>query len=171
MGFVMAFKKPVKDFLDPLVTLIYPLPKPALVPLTIVWFGVTHQAAIAVIFLGCLLPIIVNAYNGVLSVDTKLLWSARSLGSSSGNLFRRVIFPASLPYIFNGVQIALPMAFIVLIGVEFIASRAGIGFLISGYAAFGIYDYMFALILFFISFAFFVNQLLVKFKEHALKWL
>ncbi|MEM3601440.1 MAG: ABC transporter permease [Candidatus Bathyarchaeia archaeon] len=170
LGFSMATKRHVKRFLDPIITITYPIPKVALVPLTMVWLGVTDQAAIFVVFLGTLLPIIINTYHGVQSVDKRLFWSALSLGTPQSKLFRKVIIPASLPYIFNGIKIALPMAFIVIISVEFVASRAGIGYLISGYGALGLYDYMFAVILIFVLLSFMADRGVTRLSRRFLRW-
>jgi len=170
LGFSMATKRHIERFFYPIITITFPLPKVALAPLIIVWLGVTDQAAIFIVFLGTLLPIIVNTYYGVLSVDKRLLWSALSLGTPPNNLFRKVIVPASLPYILNGIKIALPTAFIVIISAEFVASRAGVGYLISGYGALGLYDYMFAVILIFIILCFIVDRIVAILSKRLLKW-
>ena len=170
LGFAMATSRPVERFFDPLVSLLYPLPKTALVPLTMVWLGVTDRAAILVIFLAGLLPVVVNTYHGVRSVDRALLWSAQSLGTPPRRLFARVVVPASLPYIWNGVRIALPISFIVVISVELVASRVGIGNLINGYGALGVYDYMFATILVFVAVAFACDRCAVRVGRRLLRW-
>lgn len=170
LGFGMATHRQVRTFFDPLVSLVYPLPKTALVPLTMVWLGVTDRAAILVIALACLLPVVINTYHGVRSVERELVWSARSLGTPARRLFRRVVIPASLPYIFNGVRIAIPIAFIVVISVELVASKVGIGNLISGYGAMGVYDYMFATILAFVAVAFVADRGAVRLGRNLLRW-
>jgi NitT/TauT family transport system permease protein len=170
LGFAMATSRQAERFFDPLTSLLYPLPKTALVPLTMVWLGITDKAAILVVFLAGLLPIVVNTYHGVRSVDRVLIWSARSLGTSRRRLFARVVVPASLPYIWNGVRIALPISFIVVISVELVASKAGVGNLINGYGALGVYDYMFATILVFVAVAFVVDRMIVGVGRRLLSW-
>jgi NitT/TauT family transport system permease protein len=170
LGFGMATRKPVENFFDPLVGLLYPLPKTALVPLTMVWLGITDRAAILVVFLAGLLPMVVNTYHGVKSVERVLIWSARSLGTPEGALFRRVVVPASMPYIWNGIRIALPISFIVVISVELVASKAGIGNLINGYGGLGVYDYMFATILLFVVVAFAADRCTVRLGRGILRW-
>lgn len=170
LGFGMATSRQVENFFDPLVSLIYPLPKTALVPLTMVWLGITDRAAILVIFLACLLPIVINTYHGVRSVDRVLVWSARSLGTSERRLFTRLVIPSSMPYIFNGIRIAIPVSFIVVISVELVASKVGIGNLINGYGAMGVYDYMFATILIFVATAFVVDRCAVRLGRTLLRW-
>jgi len=170
LGFGMATNRHVRNFFDPLVSLIYPLPKTALVPLTMVWLGVTDKAAILVVFLACLLPIVVNTYHGVGSVDRVLVWSARSLGTPERGLLTRIVIPAALPYIWNGIRIALPVSFIVVISVELVASKAGVGNLINGYGSMGVYDYMFATILVFVAVAFMADRCAVRLGRLALAW-
>src|SRR5262245_468494 len=170
LGFLMATSRHAERFFDPLVSLLYPLPKTALVPLTLVWLGVTDQAALLVVFLAALLPLVINTYHGVRSVDRVLIWSARSLGTSERRLFARVVVPASLPYIWNGLRIALPISFIVVISVELVASKVGIGNLINGYGALGVYDYMFATILLFVAVAFVCDRCAVSVGRRLLRW-
>ncbi len=170
LGFGMATSRHVENFFDPLVSLIYPLPKTALVPLTMVWLGVTDRAAILVIFLAGLLPVVVNTYHGVRSVDRVLVWSARSLGTPERSLFTRIVIPVSMPYIFNGIRIAIPVSFIVVISVELVASKVGIGNLINGYGGLGIYDYMFATILTFVAVAFVADRCAVRLGRTVLRW-
>jgi len=93
-----------------------------------------------------------------------------SLGTRERGLFRKVIFPATMPYIFNGIRVALPFSFIVVISVELVASKAGIGNLISGYGGLGIYDYMFAAILIFIVFSFAADRIAVRLMRRILQW-
>jgi ABC-type nitrate/sulfonate/bicarbonate transport system permease component len=170
LGFGMAAHRPTERFFDPLVSLLYPLPKTALVPLTMVWLGVTDKAAVLVIFLAGLLPVVINTYHGVKSVERLLLWSARSLGTPERRLFARVVIPASMPYIWNGIRIALPISFIVVISVELVASKVGIGNLINGYGGLGVYDYMFATILVFVAVAFAADRCVVRLGRALLRW-
>ena len=170
LGFGMATSRPTERFFDPLASLLYPLPKTALVPLTMVWLGVTDKAAILVIFLAGLLPIVINTYHGVKSVERVLLWSARSLGTSERRLLARVVIPASMPYIWNGIRIALPISFIVVISVELVASKVGIGNLINGYGGLGVNDYMFATILIFVAVAFLADRGIVRLGQRFLRW-
>ena len=170
LGFGMAINQRIENFFDPLVSLVYPLPKTALVPLTMVWLGITNRAAILVVFLAAPLPVVINTYHGVRGVDRVLVWSARSLGTTERRLFMRIVVPAATPYIFNGIRIAIPISFIVVISVELVASKAGIGNLINGYGGLGIYDYMFATILIFVAVAFIADRCAVRVGRTVLRW-
>jgi ABC-type nitrate/sulfonate/bicarbonate transport system permease component len=114
--------------------------------------------------------VVINTYHGVRGVDRVLVWSARSLGTTERRLFTRIIVPAATPYIFNGIRIAIPLSFIVVISVELVASKAGIGNLINGYGGLGIYDYMFATILIFVAVAFLADRCAVRVGRTVLRW-
>lgn len=170
IGYLIGYSTKLRWFVNPFIMLTYPLPKTALVPLTMFWLGVTNEAAIFVIFLGCLLPIVVNTYNGVTNIDIKYIWSARVLGTSERKLFWRIVLPASLPYIINGVRIALPLSFILSISVELVASRAGIGTLISTYGDLGVYDYMFGAIILYILVAVTIERIMTHLFKKKINW-
>ncbi|MCC7274049.1 MAG: ABC transporter permease subunit, partial [Alphaproteobacteria bacterium] len=90
LGTLMAWFRPVNALVGPIVQMFYPMPKSALIPLTILWFGIGHLSKIFLIFLGCLLPIVISTYNGVRGVDRGLLWSAASLGAGRWTIMRDV---------------------------------------------------------------------------------
>ncbi|MBI5112262.1 MAG: hypothetical protein HZA68_09840 [Rhodovulum sp.] len=83
LGLAMALSRTAERLVQPLITFLYPLPKSALIPIVLVWFGFGHGAQIAVIVLGCLLPVVLGAYNGARGVEPALVWSARSLGHAA----------------------------------------------------------------------------------------
>ena len=68
-------------FVNPLVELFYPLPKSALIPVTVLWLGFGDGSKILLIFLGCMIPVTIGAYNGARGSDHVLVWSARSMGA------------------------------------------------------------------------------------------
>jgi NitT/TauT family transport system permease protein len=81
LGVAMAWWRPVDALLGPLVELFYPMPKSALIPVTILWLGLGDGSKILLIFLGCMLPVTIGAYNGARGSDRVLVWSARSMGA------------------------------------------------------------------------------------------
>ena len=87
LGIVMAWWKPINTLLSPLVEMFYPMPKSALIPVTVIWLGFGDGSKILLIFLGCMLPVTIGAYNGARGADRQLVWSARSMGASRGGLF------------------------------------------------------------------------------------
>ena len=80
-GLLMATSRSVNVFLGPLVRLFYPMPKSALIPVMVLWLGFGDASKIVLIFLGCLLPVAISAFNGARGVERTLIWSARSFGA------------------------------------------------------------------------------------------
>jgi ABC-type nitrate/sulfonate/bicarbonate transport system permease component len=115
---------------DPLLTGTYPIPKIALLPVFIFAFGIGSLSKVLLVFLECLYPIVINAYAGSRAVDRVLVWSALNMGASRGQVLRRIVVPATAPYIFAGLRVALPIAMIVVIITEMISSADGLGYLV-----------------------------------------
>ena len=80
LGIFMAWCRPVNILLSPLVEMFYPMPKSALIPVTVLWLGFGNGSKILLIFLGCMLPVTIGAFNGARSSEQALIWSARSMG-------------------------------------------------------------------------------------------
>ena len=147
LGIAMAWSRPVNAALGPLVEMFYPMPKSALIPVTVLWLGFGDGSKILLIFLGCMLPVTIGAFNGARGSDQALIWSARSMGASRLRMLWDVVVPSALPEIFNGIRTALALAFILLVSSELIVAREGFGYLIGYLGANGTYDAMFAVVL------------------------
>lgn len=169
-GLAMARYRPVRVLLNPLMQALYPMPKSALIPLTIMWIGLGDASKITLIFIGCLLPVVVSTYNAARGVDEILLWSARGLGASEGEMLREVIFPAALPEILNGIRTALALSFILLVAGELIIANNGIGFLIDTLGEDGDLAAMFSAVLVISAIGFFADRLFVVFTRRMLRW-
>ena len=97
LGLAMAWWKPVNVLLAPIVEIFYPLPKSALIPVTVIWLGFGDGSKILLIFLGCMLPVTVGAFNGARSSEQVLVWSARSMGASKLRMLWDVVVPSAMP--------------------------------------------------------------------------
>lgn len=170
LGIGMAQYRSVEEFFDVPLTLVYPIPKTALVPLAILWLGIGTETAVLVIFLGTLLPMVLNTYNGVENIDRALLWSAEMMGTSERRMLRDVVFPAVLPNILTGIQQAIPISFVILISAELVASRRGMGNLILSFGQLGQYEQMFAVIVIFSVVSFAVDRGFQRIRVRALVW-
>lgn len=166
IGVGMARIDWVRTVFRPIVTFLYPMPKSALIPLLLLWFGIGHMSKIAAIFLGCLLPVVTSAYNGARGVEPQLLWSARSLGTSNTAILWKIVLPAALPDILSGVRIALSLSWLLLVSAELLISRSGLGYLISYTGESGDYSSMFAAILVVVSIGFLADRLFL----HLMRW-
>jgi ABC-type nitrate/sulfonate/bicarbonate transport system permease component len=147
LGIFMASSRAVNAMLGPLVELFYPMPKSALIPVTVLWLGFGDGSKILLIFLGCMLPVTLGAYNGARGSDRHLLWSARSMGANRLRVMWDVVVPSALPELLNGVRTALALSFILLVSSELIVARQGLGYLIGYLGSNGSYEAMFAVVL------------------------
>ncbi len=170
LGVVMARVRRVQLAVEPILLLIYPVPKPALIPLFMIWLGIGDFSKIAVIALACLVPIVISTFNGAGSVDTMLLWSARARGTSERRLLWRVVLPAALPQIAAGVRTAIAIAIIVLVSSEFISSDAGLGYLIFAYGGVGADDAMLAVVLYLAVLGYVLDRLYVAGLRKVMAW-
>ncbi len=147
LGIGMAWWKPVNILLAPLVEIFYPLPKSALIPVTVIWLGFGDGSKILLIFLGCMLPVTLGAFNGARSSEQVLVWSARSMGANKLRMLWDVVVPSALPELLNGIRTALALSFILLVSSELIVAQKGFGFLIGTFGSNGNYDAMYAVVL------------------------
>jgi NitT/TauT family transport system permease protein len=143
----MAWWKPMNVLLSPLVEIFYPLPKSALIPVTVIWLGFGNGSKILLIFLGCMIPVTIGAFNGARSSEQTLVWSARSMGANRLRMLWDVVLPSAMPELLNGIRTALALSFILLVSSELIVAREGLGYLIGFLGANGAYDAMYAVVL------------------------
>lgn len=147
LGVLMAWYRPVRTLFNPLVQALYPMPKSALIPVMVLWLGFGSASKVVFIFIGCMLPITLSAFNGARGADQVLIWSARSMGASRTATLLQVVLPSALPEILAGVRTALAFAFVLLVTTELIAARQGFGYMIGWLGDGGVYDAMFAVVL------------------------
>ena len=128
LGIVMGRSPLAGALLDPLFSGTYAVPKLALFPIFIFVFGIGSLSKVALVFLECLYPIVIMTYAGAREVQEKLLWSARNMGASRAAILRRVVIPATTPFIFASFRVAVPVAMIVVVITEMVSSADGLGY-------------------------------------------
>jgi len=170
LGLAMARFRPVQRALEPILLSIYPVPKPALIPLFMVWLGIGDFSKITVIALSCLVPVMVSAFNGARSVDEVLLWSARARGTKEHRLWWRVVLPAALPQIATGVRAAIAIALIVMVSSEFISAEHGLGYLIFTYGGVGADSAMLAVVLYLTAIGFLIDRAYIAGLRRMMAW-
>jgi NitT/TauT family transport system permease protein len=131
IGLLMARVRLIELVLEPYVNALYATPRLALIPVLILWLGVTFQMRIAVVVVSGFFPIVLNTYLGAREVNPNLVDAGRAFAANSWQIMRTVVFPGSLPYTFAGMRIGLGRAFIGIIVAEIETSTLGIGNLIS----------------------------------------
>ena len=130
LGMIMGLNRWVRAAIDPLIAALYPIPKIAILPLLMLAFGLGDASKVAVVAMSVLFLTVINTTTGVVQLDRIYFEVARNYGTPWYKLFTRVILPGALPVIFAGLRISLGVSLVVLVGAEFVASDAGIGYLI-----------------------------------------
>jgi ABC-type nitrate/sulfonate/bicarbonate transport system permease component len=130
LGILMGRSKTIAGLLDPLFSGTYAVPKLALFPIFIFVFGIGSLSKVALVFLECLYPIVIMSYAGARGVNRVYLWSAQNMGASRADILRRVVIPATAPFIFAGFRVAVPVAMIVVVITEMVSSADGLGYLV-----------------------------------------
>jgi NitT/TauT family transport system permease protein len=170
LGIGMAWWRPVNVLISPIVEIFYPLPKSALIPVTVIWLGFGDGSKILLIFLGCMLPVTIGAFNGARSAEQALVWSARSMGANRLRMLWDVVVPSAMPEMLNGTRTALALSFILLVSSELIQARQGFGYLIGFLGANGTYDAMYAVVLTVAFLGFAADRLYLAITKRALAW-
>lgn len=129
-GIVLAEWRTLRDFSDPLISMLYATPIIALGPLFILWMGIGVISKVAIIFLTAVFPIIINTVAGLTTTERTLIDVARSLGASSGQIYTKVRIPSSIPFIIAGLRLSVARALVGVVIAELFGARAGLGFMI-----------------------------------------
>jgi NitT/TauT family transport system permease protein len=130
IGLAIGWYKRSEMALNPLIQIFRPISPLAWIPISILWFGVGDMAAIFLIFLASLLPLIVTAMNAVNGIPQVHINAGRNFGLNQRQLVYRVLFPAIAPQLIIGLRITLGIAWLVVVAAEMIAVNSGLGFLI-----------------------------------------
>lgn len=147
LGMAIHFSAVARRTLYPLVTALQSMPKVALAPLMIVWFGYGFASKLASTFLFAFFPLVIATLGGLAGIAANLDEHFRALGASRWDTLLRLQLPAALPAFADGVKIAMPLAVIGAIVGEFIGAEQGLGHLMTLATANAQTDLMFAAIL------------------------
>jgi sulfonate transport system permease protein len=130
LGIIMGFSPYVNAIVKPIFEFFKPMPPISWISLAILWFGISESSKVFIIIVGAIVPLIINCYNGIRVVDEELYHVIRMLGGNRRNEIIQVMFPASFPTIFAGLQISLSMAWGSVLAAELVGAREGVGFII-----------------------------------------
>jgi NitT/TauT family transport system permease protein len=147
LGLMMGRSRTVAALVNPLLMVIYPVPKAALMPIIMLWLGIGDLAKTLVIFLGVSLPAIYHSFEGAKGVEEKMVWSGAAMGLSAIQRMIRIVLPAALPEILTGCRTGLVLALITMIASEMIARQSGAGNILFNALDMGQYDTVFAMII------------------------
>jgi ABC-type nitrate/sulfonate/bicarbonate transport system permease component len=127
LGAAMARNRVMRWFFDPIISVGFPMPKIAFLPIIILWLGVYDVSKISIVVFDAIFPVVTATLAGIASVDKELIWSGRNMGASERQLMWQITLPAALPQILTGLQVALPIALIVAIIAEMAMGGYGLG--------------------------------------------
>jgi ABC-type nitrate/sulfonate/bicarbonate transport system permease component len=127
LGMAMSRSVGMRWLFDPIVSVGFPMPKIAFLPVMMLWLGVYDTSKIAMVVLDAIFPVVTATIAGIAGVDRHLLWSARNMGASKGEVLWQVVLPAALPQILTGLQVALPIALNVAVVAEMLMGGYGLG--------------------------------------------
>jgi len=130
VGLIIGKVGAIRAVAEPFLNFIRFIPPIAFITLFLVWFGIGETSKIALILYATFFIVVLNTLTGVMSVEEDKIRSARSMGASEWQIVLHVIIPATVPYMFTGIRLAMGTSFMAIIGAEMIASNEGVGYLI-----------------------------------------
>jgi NitT/TauT family transport system permease protein len=170
LGLLMGRSRVVASFFNPLLMVVYPVPKAALMPIIMLWLGVGDLAKTLVIFLGVSLPVIYHSFEGAKAVEEKMLWSGAAMGLSAAQRMVRIVLPAALPEILTGCRTGLVLALITMITSEMIARQSGAGNILFNALDMGQYDTVFAMIIIVGAMGICLDALFDRMRARLVRW-
>lgn len=136
VGLFIGMNQTAYIVLNPVFSVLRPIPTIAFIPLVILWFGIGETSKILVIFVSAFLFIVLNVYSGVLQVSAEYKRVAQNLGAKWHHMFFYVILPGAAPSIMTGVKTGLAISWAVVVAAELIAAQQGLGYVIMDAATF-----------------------------------
>lgn len=129
-GILLGWYGTFHDIAWPVFEIIRPIPPIAWIPLIILWCGIGEASKVIIVFIGAVVPIVLNTYTGISQVDPMLLKAAKSVGTNDMATMFEIVLPASLPSIVAGMKTALSTGWMCVLAAEMVVAKQGVGFLI-----------------------------------------
>ncbi|HBT33812.1 MAG TPA: ABC transporter permease [Pusillimonas sp.] len=170
LGLAMGRSRIIYQIFYPLVSLAYPMPKAALMPILMLWFGLGSFSKIFVIAMGVSLPVLYHSYQGACRVERKLVWVAQAMGMGPVARLFKVVLPAALPEIMIGCRVGVVMALIVMVSSEMIARQEGVGNLLFTSMDMAQYATVYAAILVLAILGFLLDALFERVRRYLTRW-
>ncbi len=170
LGLLIGLFSSVRSGVAPLVAAIFPIPKIALLPLFIIWFGIGEESKVALILFGTFFPTVIFTYGGVDAVDRGLIRMGQSFGLSWSSIVRKIILPGALPAILSGMRVSSAIAIILIVAAELIAAEKGIGAYVQAAGSLFATDQLIAGVAILSILGLTVNWLIGKAEKFFLRW-
>jgi NitT/TauT family transport system permease protein len=130
LGFLMALSPLIRDYVNPWMTMLYSTPRIAFAPVLLLWFGIGAGSKVAIVFLGCVFPILINCFYGMRVVNREYVELARSFRFGRWALFIKILLPASVPFLLAGIRLAVGRGLTGVAIAEWFGATEGLGYLI-----------------------------------------
>jgi ABC-type nitrate/sulfonate/bicarbonate transport system permease component len=127
LGMLMTRSAVMRWFFDPIISVGFPMPKIAFLPIVILWLGLYDVSKISMVVFDAIFPVVTATIAGIQGIERELIWSARNMGANNRELMWQIALPAALPQILTGLQVALPIALIVAVVAEMAMGGYGLG--------------------------------------------
>lgn len=170
VGFALALFQPVRRFFEPTIEFLRPIPIPAIIPPLIFVFGLNDPLKLFVIAFAVFFPVMINTLSGVLAVERIYLQVAQNFGHSRPSIVRRVLLPASLPFVMAGLRTSLALALVVTVVAEMIAGSAGVGYYLTTMQFAMRAPDMYAAIVLLAMVAYAINRGFMEWESHVIRW-
>lgn len=131
LGGAMGMVPWIRRIVHPVIEILRPIPAIAVIPLSILWFGIGDLAQVSIVFYGAFFPMVIGVYGAYTNIDSIYGEAAETLGCHGIEKFWRVTFMAALPAVLTAMRIGLGLAFISLVAAELIGASSGLGFLVA----------------------------------------
>jgi ABC-type nitrate/sulfonate/bicarbonate transport system permease component len=130
LGFLVGLNKRIRFYLMPVISFLKPIPPIAWVPIAILWFGLGNGPSFFVTLVASFFPIFFGTLTGVEDMDSQYFNVAQCFGAGKWQVFKEIVFPFTLPFIFSGLRIGLSVAWMCVIGAEIVSATSGLGYMI-----------------------------------------
>lgn len=170
VGFAIGLSSLARSTALPLVSALFPIPKIALLPLFIIWFGIGEASKYATIAFGVFSPMVIAAFGGVDAVDRGLIRMAQSFGVPTRDIVLKIVLPGAMPALLSGVRISASIGIILLTAAEMIGAQYGIGALVLAAGNLMQVDRLLAGVLFLSGLGLTVSLLIGIAEKALLKW-
>ena len=131
LGLAVGWFKRLYFLLSPFIHILNTIPRITLLPIIIIWFGIGIWSKVMVVFLGAVIPILISTYSGVSTSEERFMRVARSFNATRGRVFRTIVLPGTVPFIFTGLKYGSGRALLGVIVGELYAATAGVGYFIA----------------------------------------
>ena len=130
LGVIIGWYRRVRFLFDPFLNALYALPRIAMIPLIIIWFGIGIWSKVFIVFMSAFFPILVNTVGGMRTIDADLLRAARAFCATDWQIFKTVAIPGSVPFILTGIRQGVALGLIGVVVGEMFGGSQGIGFMV-----------------------------------------